>query len=256
MFRYLYSWATRNHYLFNIAFAFILVFTLWSLVNEKNKVQFLHWLKSHFSFVLEKIVNWLSKQFSGQENKLSQWLKKYKLSQTVRSNCDRKYGNILKRQCQMLICITIVNIFSFVVYDDYYMSTQYLSITVSIVQVIALVRVFILKCPKEINRNLKLSFVIGMLSIVLAFTHIYFYLFLYNRDSFANFYYVGMNGGGIDDWLNCLFYAISLIIPYSLTELIPNTYWMKTISLFQVTLFYVFVFEKLSNVFSHRGNTD
>lgn len=213
-----YSFIYNHKYIINIILIFILIFTIWNILDEKFRCQI------HCKLI--KILPIKVKQ------------KRLHINNTF-----------FIKQCCMLFSIIIVNFFSLSVYDDYYALSLWLSIFISIAQILAIIRIFVAKESKSKDKWLLPSFLLGFASIVLAFTHIYFYLFVNLKNGFSNFKYGGMNSNSIDDWLNCFFYSISQIIPYSLTELIPNTYWMKTISLLQVIIFYVFVYQKISIIF-------
>lgn len=156
----------------------------------------------------------------------------------------------------MLIGVLIVNAFAVIVYDDFNLLLLLLSFIISIVQIVAVIKLFFetptknnVETPTRNSRNLLILFITGFFCIVLAFTHIYFYMIVNFKTGFDNFDYLGMNSNKIDDWLNCFFYTVSLISPYSFTELLPNTYWMKFLSLGQLVIFYVFIYRKLSDLF-------
>lgn len=151
------------------------------------------------------------------------------------------------QQIKMFVSIVIVNIFAVFVYDDFAKSSLSLSIIISITQILAIIRLFI--SSKSNNKKSAFPLLLGFFSIIFAFTHIYFYIFVNFKTGFTNFDYLGMNSNRMDDWFNCFFYTISLIIPYSFTELLPNTYGMKFISLFQLVIFYVFIYRKLAVLF-------
>lgn len=212
----IYSFLHKHSVFIYPVFLSILFFTLFSVLPEK--------LKAKITFYFKKILP------------------------IPKCKYEKYNSKLLCQQWQMLIGVLMVNVFAVLVYDDFYRSLLYLSITISIFQIIAIIKFFINKSIVS-SQNLVVPFVLGFLSIVLAFTHIYFYLFVNLKSGFTNFDYQGMNSNRLSDWLNCLFYTISLIIPYPLTDLSPNEYWMKLISLLQIIIFYVFIYRKLAILF-------
>ena len=155
----------------------------------------------------------------------------------------------LLQQIILFFSTLLTNFISIMVYDDYWQFSQKMLGVISVTQILSLLYYFLSSKSQATNMFLKSSLILGVLNIILTFTHIYFYLFCNYHTGFSNFVWVGMNNNNnLNDWLNCLFYSVSLVIPYSLTELIPNTFLFKFISLFQVGIFYIFIFNKLGEI--------
>lgn len=94
---------------------------------------------------------------------------------------------------------------------------------------------------------------LGVVGLILNFTNIFCWLYYYSRHSAF---------WGMDDylppiklWGEVLFYSISLVIPYPLTRIQPNSFLIKTVSLIQIGLFYLLIFNKIKSVFESLKNT-
>lgn len=241
----IYSWLSTHHYF--ISAVLILDFII--LLNLLLKILI------NFSVVKLSISKWINKLNNGKNLILKNRLLVYH-SKIIKS-LYKNYNGVKRSLVQQIILFAstiLTNFISVMVYDDYWKFSQIMLGIISVSQVILLIYYFLSSNSKATNTFLKLSLMLGVLNIILTFTHIYFYLFCIRRAGFANFELIGMNSNKLDDWLNCLFYSVSLVIPYSLTELIPNTVLFKFVSLFQIGLFYIFIFNKLKEIIhNHNG---
>lgn len=173
----------------------------------------------------------------------------------VFESLDKKFEStkrLLLQQIILSFSTLVTNFISIMVYDDYYQFSQTMLGVISVTQILSLLYFFLSSKSQTPNMLLKSSLILGVLNIILTFTHIYFYLFCNYHTGFSNFVWAGMMSNNLNDWLNCFFYSVSLVIPYSLTELIPNTFLFKFISLFQIGIFYIFIFNKLGEVLQNH----
>lgn len=241
----IYSWLNAHHYFINVVLIFDLILILLNLV-----------LEILINIFVVKLPNskWIEKLDSGKKLIIKDLILLY--NSIMVASLDKNSDGVKKPLIQQIILFLstiLTNFISMMVYDDFWMFSQTMLWIISVTQVISLIYFFLSSDPKATNTFLKLSLALGVLNIILTFTHIYFYLFCNGRAGFANFEWAGMNSNSLDDWLNCLFYSVSLVIPYSLTELIPNTFLFKFVSLFQIGLFYIFIFNKLEKILNNQN---
>lgn len=243
----IYSWLNMHHYIVNAILIFDLILILLNL--------FLELLIDFFVF---KLSNYKRRSTNSDEAKKTgfQLLILFHITNFV-AMLDRNSDGVkrpLIQQIILLISAILTNFISVMVYGDYWEFPQRMLVIISVAQIISLLYFFLSSKTQSTNVYLKSSLIIGVLNILLTFTHIYFFLFFQHYIGFENFVWVGMNSNSMDDWFHCFFYSVSLVIPYSLTELSPSTFLFKFISLFQIGMFYIFIFDKLGDILhNHKG---
>ena len=208
----LYGFLFEHHIVINIALVILLLFSIWILLNEKCK-----------------------------QNVFSLFKRTYKENQ-------------LKDQLVLLGSIVAISIFTYGSLGDYWLGTIILLTVVCILQVIGLVLLFVK--TKEKDEHVKRTAIIGVVSLILEFTNIYCIIYLYDWafSHYLTFFVEDSFNGVINHssfmmWTEFLFYTVSLILPYPLTVIQAVTNLPKVISLFQIGIFYLLIFNKVSEIF-------
>ena len=176
---------------------------------------------------------------------------------TLNDSAKRRICSVIKKEYKrrdvvdqliLLISIILFNIFTCSSYGDFWVDTTSLIVAVSLIQLIALILLFI-KSRIE-DDHIRRTVVIGLSCLLLEFTNMYYFIYLFGDRN--NVFKGVVDGSPIARWCDFFFYSISLVIPYSLTEIIPLTFLVKSLSLLQIGLFYLLVFAKVSSVFKRN----
>ena len=181
-----------------------------------------------------------------------------KWKKRVYSICKRRYKeNKLRNQVIFLVSVGFINIFTYGNLGDYWLETTILSCIVCIIQIIGLILLFVKSNRKD--KHIKRTTILGMMSLLLEFTNIYGYLYLNDRTLGPmqnNTLFTGVDSSSpIMMWWDFLFYSLSLVLPYPLTEIQPKFFLPKIISLFQIGIFYLLVFTKLTDAFNLHNSS-
>lgn len=162
-----------------------------------------------------------------------------------------------KEQVMLFVSIIFTNIFTCASLGDFYIETPILSLACCLIQSVGISLLFIRNSVE--NTNTKTTVFLGAVGLILNFTNIFCWLHYYSwllNDNWHSVFW------GMDDylppiklWGEVLFYSISLVIPYPLTRIQPNSFLIKTVSLIQIGLFYLLIFNKIKSVFESLKNT-
>ena len=211
----LYDFLFENHRVLNFLLFFLLIFSMWIVLNVKQKRMFCSLFKWHYK------------------------------------------ENLLINQLILLISIIAINIFTCGSLGDYWHDTIILSILVCFIQVIGLVLLFVKS--KENDEHIKRTSGIGVICLILEFTNIYCFIYIYSERFIEHVFntsgvpFIGVNGlSPYSEWADFFFYSISLFLPFELTEIHPITILPKVVSLIQIGIFYLLVFNKLSDVYERN----
>ena len=176
------------------------------------------------------------------------------------------------KQILLLVSIIAINVFTCGTLGDYDYNIISVSLIVCIIQIFGQVLLFVMWDDKD--AHICRTLVLGSICLILEFTNIYYMMYLFAEDFFTvpefisaidlqNASYsvfipfvttrsvsLSLSLKVFLEWSEFLFYSISTIIPFSLTEITAINIEAKAVSLVQISIFCLMILDRVQILFS------